>query len=264
MPTVLITGAGRGIGLEFAKIFAEQHYDLVLTARREDRLRQLADQLHRRHGTGVHVMSADLADPEAPVHLFEETHRLGLSVDALVNNAGYGLAKSFLQADWAEHARFNEVLVSAPLRLTHLYAPAMVERGWGRIVNVASLAGLVPGSPGNTLYGPAKAYLIKFSEALALELRPAGVHVLALCPGFTYSEFHDVSGTRSRVSRLPQYMWMDAQTVARRGFEAVMAGKVVYVSGLVNQTLAGIARLMPTPLALRVMARQAQRAFDTP
>jgi short-subunit dehydrogenase len=121
----------------------------------------------------------------------------------------------------------------------------MVARGYGRVVNVASLAALVPGAAGHTLYAACKSFLVRFSESLAHEVRGAGVHVTAICPGFTYSEFHDRTGTRDLVSRLPRWMWMDADTVARQGYDAVMAGTLVYVNGRVNRTIAAIVKYLP-------------------
>jgi short-subunit dehydrogenase len=121
----------------------------------------------------------------------------------------------------------------------------MVERRWGRIVNVASLAGLLPGVAGHTLYAASKAFVIAFSESLALELAPHGVHVSASCPGFTLSEFHDVTGTRAQVSTMPKFMWLDADHVALASYDAVMAGKPVYVTGRLNRTIASLSRLLP-------------------
>jgi short-subunit dehydrogenase len=132
----------------------------------------------------------------------------------------------------------------------------MAERGYGRILNVSSLAGLVPGSAGHTLYSAAKSFLIKFSESLALEHTRTGVQVTALCPGFTHTEFHDVLGNRKLVDGLPSLMWMDAETVAREGYDALMRGDVVYVPGAVNRAIAAATRLVPESIALGIMKRQ--------
>jgi short-subunit dehydrogenase len=139
----------------------------------------------------------------------------------------------------------------------------MLDRGWGRIVNVASLAALVPAPAGHTLYAASKAFLVKFSEALAAEGKGKGVHATAVCPGFTYSEFHDVTGTRAEVSRMPAFMWLDAPAVAREGYEAVMKGRPVYVTGRVNRVIAWLVRVLPQfivrPLATRT-GRQYRKA----
>ncbi len=257
--TALVTGASAGIGTALAEVFAENGFSVVLTARREDRLKDVAAAIEKKHGVGATVIAADLADPRAADHLFDETSRRNIAVDALVNNAGYGVAGKYRKSPWETHAAFLQVMVTAVCHLTHRFEPGMTERRYGRIINVASLAGLVPGGAGHTLYGASKSFLIKFSESLSLEHAGDGVHVTALCPGFTYSEFHDVLGNRSLVSKLPSAMWMDAATVARQGYAAVMAGKPVHVPGPVNQAIASLTRLVPESIALKVMQRQTRR-----
>jgi hypothetical protein len=257
--TALITGASAGIGAAIARVFAANGFDLVLTARRADRLEALAAELRAAHGRTVHVVAADLADPSAPERISDEVARMGVKVDALVNNAGYGLPGGFLSSPWDDHRAFIQVMITAVADLCHRFAPGMVERRRGWIINVASTAGLVPGSAGHTLYGAAKSLVIRFSESLALELRPRGVSVTALCPGFTYSEFHDVNGMRAQVSRLPKWMWMDAETVARQAFGAAMRGDAVYVNGAVNKTVVALARHLPDWLIQRVLKRFAKK-----
>jgi uncharacterized protein len=257
--TALVTGASAGIGTALARVFAEHGFDLVLTARREDRLRDVAAQIERDFGVTARVLVADLADAGAPRRLFDELTSQGITVDALINNAGYGLPGSFRRNPWPAHARFLQVMLTAVVELCHLFEPGMVERRYGRIINVSSLAGLVPGAAGHTLYAATKAFLIRFSESLALEHPSDGVHVSALCPGFTYSEFHDVLGNRALVSKLPRAMWMDAETVAREGYRAVMAGTVVHVPGGVNRAIASVTKLIPESLALYAMGRGSRR-----
>ena len=241
----LVTGASAGIGDAFARVFAANGFDLVVTARREDRLRALAAAVEQQHGTRVHVIAADLADPATPARLCERIAAAGLTIDALVNNAGFGVAGTFLKTDWSRHAEFLQVMVVAVTEMTYRLLPGMLERGYGRILNVASLAGLLPGPAGHTLYAASKSFVIRFSESLACETAHAGVHVTAVCPGFTFSEFHDVNRTRDVVSRMPSCMWMEADAVARQGYEAVMSGRVVAVCGRVNTAIATLARLLP-------------------
>jgi short-subunit dehydrogenase len=257
--TVLVTGASAGIGEALARVFAENGFDLVLVARREERLQALSRELGERFRVDARVLVADLSDPAAPARIAEKCRAGGRRVDALVNNAGYGLGGRFLDSSWELHARFIQVMVTAVTELTYRFLPAMIEAQYGRVINVASLAGLVPGSAGHTLYGAAKAFLIKFSQSVGLEVRRHNVHVTALCPGFTHTEFHDVSGTRDLVAQLPGFMWMDAETVARDGYKAVMRGDLVRVPGKVNRSLALIARLAPEPLVTRVMKRQSRK-----
>ena len=256
--TVLITGASSGIGEAFAHVFAARGFDLVLTARRAERLRTLAARLQQEHGRRVDVIVADLSDRGAPAALCAEIATRGILVDALVNNAGYGVSGSYTSSPWDRHEAMLHVMVMAVAELTHRLLPGMIERRYGRIINVASLAGLVPAPAGHTLYAAVKTLMIRFSESLSQEVSRHGVHVTALCPGFTRSEFHDVTGTRGTVSRLPSWLWMDAETVARQGVDAVMAGSRIHVTGHVNRTIAGLAKYLPQPLVDAVGRRTAK------
>ena len=258
--TALITGASSGIGAAFADEFAARGFDLVITARREDRLREVAIRLERTHGRRVEVVASDLSQRDAAARLCHDVASRGLTIDALVNNAGYGVPGTYLASPWARHEAMLNLMVMAVSELTYRLLPSMIERGYGRIINVASLAGLVPAPAGHTLYGASKAFLIKFSEALANEVRRHNVHVTALCPGFTLSEFHDVTGTRAQMNRMPRWMWMDASTVAREGYEAVMAGKHIYVNGRVNRTIATLVRILPQRLVYAI-GRSAGRTY---
>jgi short-subunit dehydrogenase len=243
--TALITGASSGIGEAFAHVFAERGFDLVLTARREDRLRTLAASLAGTHGRRVEVIRADLAHPQGAATVWREVTDRGITVDALVNNAGFGVPGSYAGSEWARQAELLQVLVVALAELTHRCLPGMVARKYGRIINVASLAGLIPAPAGHTLYPASKALVVSFSQSLAEEVTRHGVYVTALCPGFTLSEFHDVTDTRRLMSRLPRFMWMDARTVAASGYDAVMAGRTNVIPGTVNRLIAAIGRQLP-------------------
>ena len=253
--TALVTGASAGIGKAFAEHLASDGFDLVLTARRQQRLEELARALELKHGVRAQVIAADLADPAAPEQIAQALRARGLEIDVLINNAGFGIRTAFRDTPWTLHAQLIQVEVTAVAHLTHLCLPGMVERGYGRIVHVASLAGLLPGAPTSTLYAAAKSFLVKFSESLTAELKDTGVHVCAVCPGFTLSEFHDVMGTRRIVSKLPAAMWSSAEQVARAGIDAVMRGDVVYVPGPLNRALAVIAQHLP-PRAARGLMRK--------
>ena len=257
--TALITGASAGIGEAFAEVFAAEGFDVVLVARREDRLRAVATRLNSKYGAAAHVIAIDLAEPQAVNRIVAELAARGLHVDALVNNAGYGVPGAYLRSPWDRHDAMLRVMVTSVTELTYRLLPAMVEGGYGRIINVASLAGLVPAPGGHTLYAATKAFLIKFSEALGHEVRANGVHVTAICPGFTYSEFHDVTGTREQMKKLPSWLWMDAAAVARQGYEAVMEGVPIYVNGRVNRTIAALVRIAPNWLVRAVDGRLGHR-----
>ena len=254
----LVTGASAGIGAAFARELAGRGVSLVLTARRLDRLEELAAELKSKHGIAVECIAADLAKPTAPAALCAEIERRGLAVDILINNAGYGVGGHFESQPWPTHADFLQVMVTAPCELVHKLLPGMQQRGYGRIINVASLAGLVPGSAGHTLYGASKAFLIKFSQSLALENTGRGVNVCAVCPGFTYSEFHDVTGTRGIVSKMPKWMWLSAAEVAHIGVDAVERGEIVCVTGRVNRTIKSLMKLLPDRFALRTMQKRSK------
>jgi uncharacterized protein len=259
----LVTGASSGIGLAFARVLAERGYDLILTARRQDRLLAIAQDLTGRHGIRVAVEPVDLAEPDAVARLVVALDAKALTVDVLINNAGFGVPGGYVSTTWAEQQRFLQVLVVALAELAHRLLPGMIERRWGRIVNVASLAGLLPGVAGHTLYAASKAFVITFSESLALEAATHGVHVSASCPGFTLTEFHDVTGTRDKVSRLPKFMWSDADEVARASYDAVMAGIPVFVPGRLNRSIATLARVLPNSLVIMAMRGTAGRYRKT-
>ena len=253
----LITGASAGIGAAFARILAGHGYDVALTARRADRLEALAAEIRLRYGVEAYAIPADLADPTGVDAVLAGVEAQGRVVDALVNNAGYGLPGTYATTAWSDQGKFLQVMLTSVCELTHKVLPGMVERRFGRIVNVASLAGLVPGAAGHTLYAATKGFLVQFSQSLHLENLATGVHVSALCPGFTYSEFHDVNGTRAQVNQgVPDWLWMGADEVAATGYEAVEANRPVCVPGAPNKTIAAIAKVLPDDWALALMANQ--------
>lgn len=256
--TALVTGASSGIGRAFAEVLAEHGYALILTARRRDRLEALAADLTRRHAVPATVVVEDLAQPGASARIVEAVG--DTRIDVLVNNAGYGVPGRYTQVPWADHERFMQVMVTAVCDLTYRLLPGMVDAGWGRVINVASVAGMVPAPAGHTLYGAAKAFLIRFSEALAAEHRSAGVHVTAVCPGFTYSEFHDVTGTRDQMNHVPSVLWLTAPRVAREGYDAVMRGDPVVVNGRVYRLLLWLIGIAPDRL-VRAVSRGAGRRY---
>jgi short-subunit dehydrogenase len=256
----LISGASSGIGAEIARDYARRGKPLVLVARRADRLEALAAEL--RPQVPVEVIAADLANTGAPAALHATCAARGLPVDTLVNNAGYGVPGRYLGKDWATHQASLQVLLVAVCELTHRFLPAMESEGHGRILNVASLAGLVPPTAGHTLYGPTKAFLIRFSETLAKEVGPKGVNVTALCPGMTYTEFHDVNGMRATVSKLPKGIWLDAATVAKLGVDAVESGRTRLVTGRANRLVAALSKYLPDRLAGALIAAKAKDFRD--
>ena len=263
--TALITGASSGIGKAFAEVFAQNGFNLVLTARRESRLQALGNSLEQRHNTRCLVIPLDLADPATPEALFKQAADHGVIIDALVNNAGYGVPGSFTDHPWKTHADFMQVLMTAVAHLCYLFLPGMIERGYGRIINVSSLNGIVPGSPFQTLYSGAKSFVVQLSQTLSMEVKHSGVNVTAVCPGLTYSEFHDVTGTREQIGNIARYRWMDAETVAGEGYDAVMKGEPLCINGRFNKLAYLLAKWLPHKKALDMVARTSEkmRSDDT-
>jgi uncharacterized protein len=256
----LITGASSGIGLAFVRAYAAQGFDVVVTARRQDRLEALVEEIRLRFGVEAHLFVADLAEATAPKAIVKFISDLGRKVDALVNNAGYGVPDGFVGNSFEIHQIFTRVLMLAPVELCHLVLPEMIEQKYGRIINVSSLASYLPASPGNTLYAPAKAYVTTFSQGLHLEARDHGVHVTALCPGFTYSEFHEVAGTKERITKsMPEWMWMGADEVAREGYQAVEANRAICVPGAPNKLASALLKVLPDDWVLEIISSQLRR-----
>ena len=257
----LVTGASAGIGAEFARQLAARGENLVITARRGERLTALAQELRQQHGVDVITLPVDLADPGAVGRICDDLNERGIEVAMLINNAGYGVPGHLNQVEWSSHRDFLQVMVTAVVELSYRLLPAMRARGRGAVINVASLAALVPGSPGHTLYAASKAFLVRFSESLALENEDSGVRVQALCPGFTYSEFHDVVGTREVVSQMPDYMWLTAEAVVADSLQQLDRSrpKVVVVPGRVNRFLGRLAAWLPQRIALGMIRRRAHR-----
>lgn len=258
-PTCLVTGASAGIGAAIAREYAARGWNLALVARREEPMLALAQELKAKYGTTSHIFTADLFDVNATKDLMARMHKKKIQIDGLVNNAGYGHPGAYIDSPWDEHANFIQLMLTAPCELARAVLPDMKARGFGRVINVASLAGHLPGSNGHTLYAAVKSFLIKFSESLSMEFEDTGVNISALCPGFTYSEFHDVNGTRDGVSKLPDWMWMDADECAEMGVEACDRGRAVFIPGGANKSIAALAKILPGPVAQNLMAKNSNK-----
>ncbi len=228
--TALITGASAGLGKEFARQLAAQGYNLILVARRKEALDALAAELAAAHGVQADVLTADLIDPAAPQQLADAVAANGWHVDFLINNAGVAGPDLLEGQDWQAQMDFYHLMMLSVGHLCQLFIPAMRERGFGRVINVASVAGRIPAA-GGCNYGPSKAYLIALSEDLAMTLAGTGVNVCALCPGYTHTDFHATAGLLKTKASLPSWLWYDADVVIREGLAAVEKGKPVYLSG---------------------------------
>jgi short-subunit dehydrogenase len=253
MPTALVTGASSGIGLELATLLARDRHDLVLVARSRERLEGIARGLTQEFSIAATVLALDLALPETPREIARELDALGLLVDVLINNAGFGVYGLFRDTPLERELAMIQVNVAAPTHLAKLLLPGMLQRRRGRILNVASTAAFQPG-PLMAVYYATKAYVLSFSEALANETAGTGVTVTALCPGPTITEFQKSAGleaTRLFKSRLV----MTAPEVARAGYEGMMRGKSVVVPGAANLALVEGLRFTPRRMVTAIARR---------
>ena len=240
----LVTGASAGIGQEFVRQLAEAGANVVMVARREDRLRELGALLES-HGAKTVALPADLSDPDAPEKIVSFLAERDIKIDILVNNAGFGMTGTFLDRAWEEHETYLRLMASSYGELAHRLLGGMLERHWGRIINVSSVAGLTPPSAGHTFYGPTKSFLVSFTQALAAECDGSGIHVSALCPGFTYTELHDVTGTREQVDSLPGFLMMQVGETVEGALKAVEKNHTVYVPGLQYKFLVLLSNILP-------------------
>ena len=254
--TALITGASAGIGRDYARYLAAEGYDLILTARRKTRLEEVARELSGAFGTQVTVLTADLTDPAAPTKLAADIRKKRLQVDYLVNNAGYQVPGFFDRVRWDVQRDMMQIMMTAVAELCHIFGPEMAARGFGRIVNISSVAAFVPGQAGGALYPSVKAFVLRLSQSLATEYQTAGVHVIAVCPGFTWSEFHDVVGNRAQMNKLPGFMWLDGPKVVSDAHNAVEAGRgPIVINGWVYKVLATLLQIIPDNWVGRLAAR---------
>lgn len=238
--TALITGASSGIGEALARQFAAKDFDLVITARREDRLAALAEALGE--SVEVRIVACDLGKPEGARQLIDSVSALDVEIDVLVNNAGIAYSKFFTELDQEEIDGLIQLNMSTLSTLTHHYAGEMQQRGFGRILNVASVAGFQP-VPSMSLYAASKAFVVSLSEALSEELRGTGVSVTALCPGLTKTEMADALVQQAQ--DLPPFVMATAAEVAREGYDAMMAREVIRIPGIANQAAVAWAQVQP-------------------
>lgn len=237
----LITGASAGLGAEFARQLASKGKDLILIARRREPMETLAKDLSREFGVEVDIIQADMSHTEATSALFAEVTRRGHVVDYLINNAGSAGPDLLDDRGWPAQQKYIELMMTSVAGMCHHFIPPMRERGFGRVLNVASVAGHVS-LAGDTSYGPTKAYLIALSKNLAATLRDEGVHVLALCPGFTHTDFHQSDDLTRMKNNSPAFLWYDADVVIREGLVALEKGRDVYISGRLYRYLTPLLR----------------------
>jgi len=245
---VVVTGASSGLGAAFARAFAARGRDLVLVARRLERLEALALELNATYGVSAMAVRCDLSQYGAEQEVLDAAIQVGDRVDVLVNNAGFSIPQSFAAVPWAAQRDFLMTLAVTPCGLAHGVLPGMVARGTGAIINVASLAGFAPGAAGHSLYPGAKSLMIKFSQALDAEYRQAGIRVTAVCPGFVTTEFAAANGTQAVMDSSPRLFFQIPEQVVAATLRANDAGRVIVIPGWHNQVAAALLRYLPEPL----------------
>ena len=234
LKSAMVTGASSGIGESYARLLASLGYDLIIVARRKDRLESIAKELQDKHGISVTVLEADLCN-ENDVSTIEEKVRTTANLSVLINNAGFGTLGQFVDVEISKTLDMIAVHVTAPTRLIKAALPGMLARHEGNIINIASAAPFVPVS-GSVNYNGTKSYLIAFSECLQLEVKDAGVRLQALCPGFTRTGFHSVDEFKNvDFSTIPAFMWMPADKVVAESWRALRKKKVIFIPGFINR-----------------------------
>ena len=245
-PIALVTGSTAGIGAAFAELLASENYDLVIVARDLPRLNQRADEWRSKFGVEVEVIQADLSRDEDIRRIELRLQNISRPIEVLINNAGFGINKSFTASDIAEEIALLDVLVTAPMRLMHAVLPGMKDRDSGTVINVSSVAGWIAGGT----YSAAKSYLTVLSESLHTELKATNVRVHALCPGFTRTEFHQRGNMK--MGGLPKWFWLTAEQVVKDSWIAAKSGKALSVPGRQYKVLSLITRFGPRPLVRKV------------
>ena len=246
MATALITGATAGIGASYANLLAKEGFDLILVARDLPRLNKVAKELNKRFGVKTQCIKADLTKPSQLAKIEKRVADLKKPIDVLVNNAGFGIKDSFTVSNLDKEQELLDVLVTAPMRLTHAVLPVMVKRDTGIIVNVSSVASFIAGGT----YSAAKSYLTVFSESLHTELRGTNVKISALCPGFTRTEFH--ARGRMKMTALPKFMWLNSDELVSKSWKYAKANRVICIPGWQYKILSAIARNAPRPIVRKV------------
>jgi short-subunit dehydrogenase len=259
MPWALITGASSGLGEEFAYALARERFSLVLTARREDRLAAVTERARALGALAAHPMAQDLSRRDGPPALFKRLEQAGISIDFLVNNAGFGTRGPFYQLPLERELEEIDLNVTAMVAVARLAVAGMVERGYGTIINVASTSAFQP-MPYMAVYGASKAFVLSFSLALTAEVASRGVHVMALCPGVTRTEFQAVAGTEQ--VRIPAFAYMTSTTVVDQALAAARRRRPLYVNGRVNWLMAEMVRFAPRRLVSRIISSMFRPAHN--
>lgn len=245
--TAIVTGASSGIGLAYCHQLASMGINLILVARSQDRLNALAETLIKKHDVRVHVLPLDLMQSDAITQIRKQVDQLNVSVDIIINNAGFDDLGDFLTTPWSDHQSMFQAMLLFPTQLCYEFLPAMQKKKSGYIINVGSIVGLFTlkgfkRSGFRVLYAPIKSYIIDFTCALARRYKADGIQFQALCPGLTYSEFHKRSGELDIYTRVPKFFWLSSEEVARQSLTALKKNKTIVVTGWINRLLYQIHR----------------------
>ena len=241
--TVLITGASSGLGKDFATLFAEKGYDLVLTARRKKNLEEIRNNLINQFGIKASIISRDLSDLKSTEEIYNFCEENKIQINVLVNNAGYGLKDSFEKISLNDHIDFINVLSTSAIALTRLFLPGMIKRKFGRIINVSSVAAFAPFTNSGGMYIATKLMLLKFSEMIHNDYKNNNIFSCSVCPGFTHTEFHNEM--KEFKSSIPSFMWMESRTVVEQAYEASMSGKEIIINGWRYKILVFFMKITP-------------------
>lgn len=256
----LITGASSGLGVAFARRAASMGFDVALIARREDRLQQLASELSSKYGVAARFRSTDLCDPESPNAICNWMTAAGRKIDVLVNNAGYSIPQSFVATPLEAQLKYVELSVNGPVALTRHVLPGMIEKGWGRIINVSSITAFSSGGKGHTLYPASKSFIVKFSQSLNAEVASRGVNVTAVCPAFVDTEFQQANNMADKMASVPHFLKQSAEEVAAETWRRNDRGVEVVVPGFLPKIAAGAMKLVPEQI-LTPMTRAAAAKY---
>lgn len=247
MSTALITGPTAGIGKSIAYQLAEKGYDLFLVARREDRLQDLKSDIENKFQVRVHYLKSDLASPDAPQEIYDYGKSMNLDISTLILNAGYQINTKLEEATLQEEEDCLRVLGLSVIMQSKLYIKDLMSRGGGNIMVVSSMAGFSPPSTEFAiLYGPVKTFMNRFVEALNGAYNKNNIYSTALCPGFTVTEFHTMSGTQDRMDKVPSFMKLSADQVAQEGIDGMFKNKEIVIPGILNRFLISVLRFFPT------------------
>ncbi len=241
----LITGASSGIGASFARHAAAKGFDVALCARRLDRLEALANEIKATWPVNAFAIEADLAHTDSPHKIIESITARDRSVDVLINNAGFSIPKGFVWSSLEVQKRFLTVTIDAPMSLTHLALPKMIEKGWGRIINISSITAFSQGGKGHTLYPAGKSFLVKFSQSLNAEVQAHGIHVSAICPAFVKTEFHIANDMEDQIRNQDAWYWQTPEEIATEAWRRNERGVEVIVPGFVPKIAATVLKLVP-------------------